>query len=379
MKKISIFITVILVTLSSGAYSIDTTAKQAILIDFNSGEVLFKKNEDNKISPASLTKIMTSIVAFDLIKKGQLKLDEKIIISTKAWRMSKQGYSSMFIMPNDKITVENLLKGIIIASGNDACIALAEGIAGSEESFAIMMNEKAKDIGMKNTNFSNASGIFSGDNYSTVADVGMMSVHLIKNYPDLYKIYSEKSFTWDRTGGKPIAQSNRNSLLYRNSNVDGIKTGHLSDSGFALAASMKNGERRLVSVVSGTASNAERTRESLKLLNYAVITTDLIKIKKDNPLLVAEFWNGKTNQTQLHLKEDVFFAYSKRKSRDLNLTISIEQPIKKQFKINDELGLLKVQDKNGFSKDYTLYASENYTKINFIRKFINTINFLVWG
>ena len=379
MKKISIFITVILVTLSSGAYSIDTTAKQAILIDFNSGEVLFKKNEDNKISPASLTKIMTSIVAFDLIKKGQLKLDEKIIISTKAWRMSKQGYSSMFIMPNDKITVENLLKGIIIASGNDACIALAEGIAGSEESFAIMMNEKAKDIGMKNTNFSNASGIFSGDNYSTVADVGMMSVHLIKNYPDLYKIYSEKSFTWDRTGGKPIAQSNRNSLLYRNSNVDGIKTGHLSDSGFALAASMKNGERRLVSVVSGTASNAERTRESLKLLNYAVITTDLIKIKKDNPLLVAEFWNGKTNQTQLHLKEDVFFAYSKRKSRDLNLTISIEQPIKKQFKINDELGQLKVQDKNGFSKEYTLYASENYTKINFIRKFINTINFLVWG
>jgi serine-type D-Ala-D-Ala carboxypeptidase (penicillin-binding protein 5/6) len=379
MKKISIFITVILVTLSSGAYSIDTTAKQAILIDFNSGEVLFKKNEDHKISPASLTKIMTSIVAFDLIKKGQLKLDEKIIISTKAWRMSKQGYSSMFIMPNDKITVENLLKGIIIASGNDACIALAEGIAGSEESFAIMMNEKAKDIGMKNTNFSNASGIFSGDNYSTVADVGMMSVHLIKNYPDLYKIYSEKSFTWDRTGGKPIAQSNRNSLLYRNSNVDGIKTGHLSDSGFALAASMKNGERRLVSVVSGTASNAERTRESLKLLNYAVITTDLIKIKKDNPLLVAEFWNGKTNQTQLHLKEDVFFAYSKRKSRDLNLTISIEQPIKKQFKINDELGQLKVEDKNGFSKKYTLYASENYTKINFIRKFINTINFLVWG
>jgi len=157
MKKISIFIVVALVALSSRAYSIDTTAKQAILIDFSSGEILFKKNEDHKISPASLTKIMTSIVAFDLIKKGQLKLDEKVTISTKAWRMSKQGYSSMFIMPNDKITVENLLKGIIIASGNDACLALAEGIAGSEESFAIMMNEKAKDIGMKNTNFSNAS------------------------------------------------------------------------------------------------------------------------------------------------------------------------------------------------------------------------------
>ena len=294
MKKISIYIVVALIDLSSRAYSIDTTAKQAILIDFSSGEILFKKNEDHKISPASLTKIMTSIVAFDLIKKGQLKLDEKITISTKAWRMSKQGYSSMFIMPNDKITVENLLKGIIIASGNDACLALAEGIAGSEESFAIMMNEKAKDIGMKNTNFSNASGIFSGDNYSTIADVGMMSVHLIKNYPEFYKIYSEKSFTWDRTGGKPITQSNRNSLLYRNSNVDGIKTGHLSDSGFSLAASMKNGERRLVSVVSGTASNAERTRESLKLLNYAVITTDLVKNQKRQSYVCCGILEWKT-------------------------------------------------------------------------------------
>ncbi|MEK9896986.1 MAG: serine hydrolase [Burkholderiaceae bacterium] len=148
------------------------------------------------MSPASLTKIMTSIIAFDLIKRGELKLDEKIIVSNKAWRMSKQGFSSMFIMPNDKITVENLLKGIIIASGNDACIALAEGIAGSEESFALMMNEKAKEIGMKDSNFSNSSGIFSETNYSTVSDVAKMSVYLIKNYPDLYKMYGEKSFTW---------------------------------------------------------------------------------------------------------------------------------------------------------------------------------------
>ena len=147
MKKIlSIFIFIL--AISSNSHAIETSAKEAILLDYNSNEILFKKNENLKISPASLTKIMTSIIAFDLIKKGELKLDEKIIVSTKAWRMSKSGYSSMFIMPNDKITVENLLKGIIVASGNDACIALAEGIAGSEESFALMMNEKAKDIGM---------------------------------------------------------------------------------------------------------------------------------------------------------------------------------------------------------------------------------------
>jgi len=378
MKKIlNIFIFIL--AISSNSEAIETTAKEAILLDYNSNEILFKKNENLKISPASLTKIMTSIIAFDLIKKGELKLDEKIIVSTKAWRMSKSGYSSMFIMPNDKITVENLLKGIIVASGNDACIALAEGIAGSEESFALMMNEKAKDIGMKNTNFSNSSGIFSKSNFSTVEDVALMSSYLIKNYPELYKMYSLKTFTWERTGGKPISQPNRNSLLFRNSNVDGIKTGHLDDSGYALAASLKNGERRLISVISGTASNAERTRESLKLLNYALISTDLISIKKNNELLVADFWNGKINKINLHLKEDIFFTYPKRRSKDLSIAIIGEFPIKKSFKKNDELAKIRIQDKNGFSKEYPLFASDDYKDINFIKKFINIINFLIWG
>ena len=378
MKKIlNIFIFIL--AISSNSQAIETTAKEAILLDYNSNEILFKKNENLKISPASLTKIMTSIIAFDLIKKGELKLDEKIIVSTKAWRMSKSGYSSMFIMPNDKITVENLLKGIIVASGNDACIALAEGIAGSEESFALMMNEKAKDIGMKNTNFSNSSGIFSESNFSTVEDIALMSSYLIKNYPELYKMYSLKTFTWERTGGKPISQPNRNSLLFRNSNVDGIKTGHLDDSGYALAASLKNGERRLISVISGTASNAERTRESLKLLNYALISTDLISIKKNNELLVADFWNGKINKINLHLKEDIFFTYPKRRSKDLSIAIIGEFPIKKSFKKNDELAKIRIQDKNGFSKEYPLFASDDYKDINFIKKFINTINFLIWG
>jgi len=378
MKKI-LNILIFIFAISGNAQAIETTAKEAILLDYNSNEILFKKNENLKISPASLTKIMTSIIAFELIKKGELKLDEKIIVSTKAWRMSKSGYSSMFIMPNDKITVENLLKGIIVASGNDACIALAEGIAGSEESFALMMNEKAKDIGMKNTNFSNSSGIFSESNFSTVEDIALMSSYLIKNYPELYKIYALKTFTWERTGGKPISQSNRNSLLFRNSNVDGIKTGHLNDSGYALAASLKNGERRLISVISGTVSNAERTRESLKLLNYALISTDLISIKKNNELLVADFWNGKINKINLHLKEDVFFTYPKRRSRDLSIAIIGEFPIKKSFKKNDELAKIRIQDKNGFSKEYPLFASDDYKDINFIKKFINTINFLIWG
>ena len=379
MKKIKLFSFFIYFILTANCFSIETTAKQAILIDFNSGDVLFKKNEDAKVSPASLTKIMTTIIAFDLIQRGELKLTEKFIVSEKAWKHSKQGYSSMFIMPNDKITVENLLKGIIIASGIDACVALAEGIAGSEESFVMMMNEKSKNIGMKNTSFSNSSGIYSENNYSTVSDIALMSSYLIKNYSELYKLYGEKSFTWERTGGKPITQPNRNSLLFRGNNYDGIKTGYLSDSGYALAASMKDGERRLISVVNGTLSNAERTRESLKLLNYAVISSDLIKIQKNNPLLVADFWNGKINQTKLHLKEDVFFTYNKRKSKDLIVSINVDQPLKKRFKINDEVGSLTIKDNSGFSKEFSLYASEDFAKINFVKKFINTINFLIWG
>jgi D-alanyl-D-alanine carboxypeptidase (penicillin-binding protein 5/6) len=379
MKKIKLFSFFIYLILTANCFSIETTAKQAILIDFNSGDVLFKKNEDAKVSPASLTKIMTTIIAFDLIQRGELKLTEKFIVSEKAWKHSKQGYSSMFIMPNDKITVENLLKGIIIASGIDACVALAEGIAGSEESFVMMMNEKSKNIGMKNTSFSNSSGIYSENNYSTVSDIALMSSYLIKNYSELYKLYGEKSFTWERTGGKPITQPNRNSLLFRGNNYDGIKTGYLSDSGYALAASMKDGERRLISVVNGTLSNVERTRESLKLLNYAVISSDLIKIQKNNPLLVADFWNGKINQTKLHLKEDVFFTYNKRKSKDLIVSINVDQPLKKRFKINDEVGSLTIKDNSGFSKKFSLYASEDFAKINFVKKFINTINFLIWG
>ena len=180
------------------------------------------------IYPASMTKIMTSIIVFDLLKKdNKLSLDDKFIISEKLC-LSQSGYSSMFLMVNDEVTVENLLKGIIVASGNDACVAIAEGIAGSEENFADIMNEKAAEIGMTNSNFANSSGINDPDNYSTVRDIALMSQYLIKNHPEYYKLFKETTFTWDRTGGDPITQGNRNPLLYKRVGVDGIKTGLFS-------------------------------------------------------------------------------------------------------------------------------------------------------
>jgi len=239
--KFLTFITFLLISLNVNA-AFDINARTAILQDYLSGEILYEKDPDKSIYPASMTKIMTAIVAFDLIKSGDLNLTDKFIISENAWRLSSAGYSSMFIMVGDEVSVENLLKGIIIASGNDACVALAEGIAGTEKEFAILMTSKAKELGMENTNFANSSGINNTENVSTVRDIMIMSSYLIKEFPDEYKYFSEKEFTWERTGGDPITQGNRNPLLYKNFGVDGIKTGYLAVERYSLASSVyRNG------------------------------------------------------------------------------------------------------------------------------------------
>ena len=280
--KIIIKLLIILFYLNPAKANFDIKASTAILQDYLSGEILYKKDPDLRIYPASMTKIMTSIIAFELIKKEDLSLDDKFLVSENAWRLSQSGYSSMFIMIGDEVSVENLLRGIIIASGNDACIALAEGIAGSEEHFAIMMTAKAKEIGMNNTNFTNSSGIDHINNYSTVEDILIMSNYLIKNYTELYKYFKEKEFTWNRTGGDPITQGNRNPLLYKNIGADGIKTGHLAVAKYSLAASVFKNNRRLISVGSGFETKKLRSKESSKLLIWGLTNFDTIKIAKKN-------------------------------------------------------------------------------------------------
>ena len=249
--KIIFFIFIFSLTQQKIYSEIEIDARYVILQDHYSGKILYEKDADAKIYPASLTKIMTTIVAFDLLKKGETSLDEMITISEKAWRLSQSGYSSMFIMLNDEVSVEDLLKGIIIVSGNDACVALAEGLSGSEEDFVVLMNEKATEIGLENTNFNNSSGINDANNFSTVRDILKMSRYMIKNYPEYYSYFKETTFTWDRTGGDPITQGNRNPLLYKNIGADGIKTGFLTVEQYSLAASTKVGERRITVVASG--------------------------------------------------------------------------------------------------------------------------------
>ena len=295
----------------------DIKAKTAILQDYLSGEILYEKEADLRIFPASMTKIMTTMIAFDLIKQGRLSLDEKFFVSENAWRLSQAGYSSMFIMVGDQISVENLLRGIIVSSGNDACIALAEGIAGTEDEFAIIMTAKANEIGMTNTNFANSSGINHPDNLSTVRDILIMSNYLIKNYPSYYEYFKEKEFTWDRTGGDPIKQGNRNPLLYKNLGADGIKTGYLSYEKYSLASSINRNGRRLIAVGSGFESKNSRSRESTKMLTYGLTNFDLVEISKNNePFHKINVWLGKENSVYAYTKEDVFKTIKKAKKKN---------------------------------------------------------------
>ena len=291
-------------------------ARSAILQDFHSGKILYEKEADASIYPASMTKIMTAIIAFDLIKSGDLNLDDKFIVSERAWRLSTAGYSSMFIMVGDEVSVENLLRGIIVASGNDACVALAEGIAGTEEEFAIMMTAKAKEIGMENTNFSNSSGINDPNNYSTVRDVLIMSHYLIKEYPKYYEYFSEKEFTWDRTGGDPITQGNRNPLLYKSLGADGIKTGYLAVEKYSLASSIDRNGRRLIAVGSGFNTKNARSRESTKILTYGLTNFDLVKITEaEKPISEVDVWLGKQATVKVYTKENIYKTIKKARKK----------------------------------------------------------------
>jgi len=327
-----------------------------------------------------MTKIMTAIIAFDLIKSGDLNLDEKFLISEKAWRLSTAGYSSMFIMVGDEVSVEDLLKGIIVASGNDACIALAEGIAGTEDEFAIMMTAKAKEIGMDNTNFANSSGINNTDNVSTVNDIMLMSNYLIKEFPEKYKYFSEKEFTWDRTGGDPITQGNRNPLLYKNLGADGIKTGYLAVEKYSLASSVYRNGRRLISVASGFDSKSDRSKESAKLLTWGLTTYDLIEIAKtDLPVDQVSVWQGKRDTVGVYVKESIYKTIPKARKKNLKVSIIYNGPIQAPIKKDDIVGKLKVSYKNELIEEYDLFAFEEVKRLNVFSRLMRSINFLIWG
>jgi len=380
MNKIFIALIVVLSFIVRIEANPKISAKTAILYDFDSEKILYELDPDLTIYPASMTKIMTTIIAFDLLKQNKLSLDDKFIVSEKAWRLSQSGYSSMFIMINDEVSVEDLLKGIIIASGNDACVALAEGIAGTEENFVDIMNEKAAEIGMTDTNFANSSGINNTENYSTVKDIAIMSKYLIQNYPEYYPLYAETEFTWDRTGGDPITQSNRNNLLYKKIGVDGIKTGYLAVEKYSLASTMKKDTRRLISVISGLETKALRINQSIKLLNWGFRNTDTYLIsKKNETVFEINSWLSKNKTIVGMTKEDLYVTLSKKDSRNLKVTIDYDGPIKAPIEKGAKIAQINVSLKDEVIKSLPIYSLNQVEKVNFLKSLFTSINYLIWG
>ena len=378
--KLIIVIYFILISLTNALAEPKINAPTAILMDHNSGKILLERDADHQIYPASMTKIMTAIVVFDLLKEDKIKLSDEVIVSENAWRMSKSGFSSMFIMLNDKVTIEDLLRGIIVVSGNDACVALAEGVAGSESAFADMMNEKAELIGLTNTNFTNSSGINDPDNYSTVRDIAYMSKYLIDNYPDYYEYFKETEFTWDRTGGDPIKQGNRNPLLYKRIGADGIKTGYLAVEKYSLASSIIGKDRRLIAVGSGFTTKQARSDESARMFRWALRNTNTYEIAKENePKFKFKTWLGKEDFVEGIVKEDIYITIFKKELKNFKVFLEYNGPIKAPIKIDQEIGNVIIETPSDETIKFPIYSAKKIKKVNFFKSLFLSFNYMIWG
>lgn len=337
----------------------DTIAREAIVIDYDTGTVLLDKNADQKMPTSSMSKTMTIYMAFEALKNGKLSLDQKLPVSEKAWRM--QG-SKMFVEVGSAIAVEDLIRGIIIQSGNDATIVLAEGISGTEEGFADMMNAKAREIGMDNSHFVNASGWPDPEHYSTARDLATLAVHTIRDFPDFYKYYAEKEFTWHN-----IHQMNRNPLLFRDIGADGLKTGHAEEAGYGVIGSGTMDGRRVVLVVNGLADEKERAQESARLLEWGLRNFENAKLfTAGDTVEQAYVAMGESEQIPLIVNEDIVVTVPKAVRNDLKVTALYETPLIAPVKKGDQVGTLRVDIPRVGVREYPLMAGQDVDKLGLI-------------
>ena len=340
--------------------------KSYLIMDFDSGEVLAAENADEKLPPASLTKIMTVYVAAHELAAGNIRLDDKVTVSEKAWRMSG---SKMFIEVNKQVTVKELLDGIIIQSGNDASVALTEHISGDESVFAQLMNQHAARLGMKNSHFVDASGLPSVEHYSTAHDLALLAVALIRDFPEIYKIHSQKEFTFNG-----ILQHNRNRLLWLDSTVDGVKTGHTDEAGYCLVASAKRDNMRLVTVVMGADSDKSRTSANQALLNYGFRFYETRKVHAANDVLTtAKIWKGTTDKVELGLKEDLYLTIARGQFDNLKANYELPEKIIAPVSEGGEVGKVKftLADKEVATRP--LYAIQAVPEAGFFRQIEDSV------
>jgi D-alanyl-D-alanine carboxypeptidase (penicillin-binding protein 5/6) len=311
-------------------------AKSYLLIDFNSNRILVENNADLRVEPASITKLMTAYVVFSELDQGNITLEETVVISEKAWRT---GGSRMFIEPGMQVTVEDLIRGMVIQSGNDASVALAEHVAGSEDAFAGLMNHYAELLGMNATNFMNATGLPDADHYTNARDIAALSVATVRDFPDYYPWYSEKEFTFNN-----IRQHNRNTLLWRDPAIDGLKTGHTEAAGYCLAASAKRDGMRLVSAVMGSASESSRASESQTLLNYGFRFFETVQLyEAGQELASARVWKGLTEEVMVGLTDSVFVTIPRGRYDDLAAQVQIEPQLSAPLEAGTVVGTINVQ------------------------------------
>lgn len=361
----------------TSALAIETTAKNVLVMDYDTGEYLYEKDAYTPIPPASMSKLMTIYLLFSKIKDGSLSLEDTFTVSENAWRKggAASGSSTMFLPIGSSVSVEDLIRGILIQSGNDACIVVAENIAGSEEDFAVMMNEKARELGLKNSHFENSTGWPAPEHKMSVEDLAILARHIIKEFPELYPIFSEKTFTYHN-----IVQGNRNPLLYTMSDADGLKTGHTEEAGFCLTASAKRGDRRIISVMSGMSSNKERSEEAEKIMNWAFREFNNYKVfKQFERVLTVPVYMGVEKTVDLVAKEDVVVTLPRNLAKDAKLTANYTKPIKAPIMQGDKLGEVVLSIEGQKDKIIPLYADHKVEKLGFFGRIKGNISYFFFG
>ena len=359
------------------AKAIETLAKQVVLMDAETGTILFDKDADVPMPPASMSKLMTVFMVFERLRDGRLSLDDTFRISENAWRKggAKSGSSTMFLVPGKRARIEDLIRGIIVQSGNDACIVIAEGISGSEEAFAGEMTERAKQLGLTSSTFKNSTGWPHPEHRMSPKDLALLAKHTIEQFPEYYHYYSERSFVYNG-----IKQNNRNPLIYKEMGADGLKTGYTQESGYGLTGSATRGDRRLILVVNGLSSKKERAREPERLLewgfrefgNYALLGAGEVVEE-------AQVWLGKKATVQLIIENELKLTLHKKSRREMKVAVNYQGPIPAPVKKGDVLATLSISAPGEKTIDIPLVAAVNVEQLGLMGRLVAAFKHILWG
>lgn len=372
-----LLLSTLLSTVGLKAFAFDTSARNAILMDYDTGAYIYTKNHDVQMAPASMSKLMTVYILFDKLRDGSLSLDDKFTVSENAWRKggAASGGSTMFLKIGEKVPVEDLLQGIIVQSGNDACIVAAENISGTEEDFAVLMNETAEKIGLKHSSFANSTGLPHPDQKMSAEDLALLAHRIIKEFPEYYHIFSEKYFTHNN-----IKQGNRNPLLYSMKGADGLKTGHTEEAGFCLTASATRDGRRLISVMAGMGSNKERSEEAERLMNYGFREFDNYQILTAGQVLAeVPVWYGEVKSVKMVVPEDVVETIRRSDKDKYTMKVVYDEPLKAPIEKGAVIGYATLSDPEGNSRKINLVAAENVAEKGMFGRFVANLKYLVLG